>query len=110
MAKARRKGKIFLDYLRNGRGATFIAPYSPRARAGAPVAVPIAWEELAHGVDPAAFTTVTVPRRLVKLRVDPWLRIAEIKQSITANAWRAIGARPGGVAGGRPRSEIKRSR
>jgi bifunctional non-homologous end joining protein LigD len=98
MAKAKRKGKIFLDYLRNGRGATFIAPYSPRARAGAPVAVPIAWEELAHGVDAAAFTTVTVPRRLVKLRADPWQRMTEIKQSITANAWRAVGGKPAALA------------
>jgi bifunctional non-homologous end joining protein LigD len=93
MAKARRKGKIFLDYLRNGRGATFIAPYSPRARAGAPVAVPISWEELAHGVDPATFTTQTVPRRLVTLREDPWKSLTEVKQSITAATWRAVGGK-----------------
>ena len=47
MSKARRKGKIFIDYLRNGRGATAIAPYSTRARKGAPVAWPVAWTELA---------------------------------------------------------------
>jgi bifunctional non-homologous end joining protein LigD len=93
MAKARRKGKIFLDYLRNGRGATFIAPYSPRARAGAPVAVPISWEELAHGIDPATFTTQTVPRRLVTLREDPWKSLTEVKQSITAATWRAVGGK-----------------
>jgi bifunctional non-homologous end joining protein LigD len=92
--KLRRKGKIFLDYLRNGRGATFIAPYSPRARAGAPVAVPIGWEELAHGVDPAAFTTATVPRRLVTLTADPWQDVPQLKQSITAAAWRAVGLQP----------------
>ncbi|TMQ04207.1 MAG: hypothetical protein E6J91_44285 [Deltaproteobacteria bacterium] len=102
MAKAKRKGKIFLDYLRNGRGATFIAPYSPRARAGAPVAVPIAWEELAHGVDAAGFTTVTVPRRLATLRADPWQRMTELKQSITAQAWRVVGGKPAVLA--RPRS------
>jgi len=91
--KARRRGKIFLDYLRNGRGATFIAPYSPRARAGAPVAVPISWEELAHGVDPGAFTTATVPRRLATLAADPWQAITKIEQSLTPSAWRAVGGR-----------------
>jgi len=92
--KLRRKGKIFLDYLRNGRGATFIAPYSPRARAGAPVAVPISWDELAHGVDPATFTTVTVPRRLATRKADPWHDVPRLKQSITAAAWRAVGLQP----------------
>ena len=94
MTKARRKGKIFLDYLRNGYNATFIAPYSPRARAGAPVAVPITWEELAHGVDPLAFTTATVPRRLATLATDPWAGINELEQRITAAAWRAVGGKP----------------
>jgi bifunctional non-homologous end joining protein LigD len=94
MAKARRKGKIFLDYLRNGRNATFIAPYSPRARDGAPVAVPITWEELAHGVDPAAFDTSTVPRRLAQLKRDPWRGINSLKQSITASTWKAVGGKP----------------
>ena len=46
MAKARRKGRIFVDYLRNGRGSTAIMPFSARARAGAPVAVPVSWTEL----------------------------------------------------------------
>ena len=45
MSKAKRQGKIFIDYLRNGRGATFIAPYSPRAREGAMIAMPIEWDD-----------------------------------------------------------------
>ena len=92
--KARRRGKIFVDYLRNARGATFIAPYSPRARHGAPVAVPIGWDELERGVDPASFTTATVPRRLAKLGADPWRDVYDVKQAITAAAWRAVGGKP----------------
>jgi bifunctional non-homologous end joining protein LigD len=91
MAKKARKGKIFLDYLRNGRNATFIAPFSPRARPGAPVAVPITWEELAEGIDPSSFTMQTVPRRLANLAEDPWKDMATTKQSVTAAMWRALG-------------------
>jgi bifunctional non-homologous end joining protein LigD len=90
VAKAARKGKIFIDYLRNGRNATFIAPYSPRARQGAPVAVPITWEELAAGIDAAAFTTVTVPKRLATLTVDPWAELAGTIQRVTAAARRSV--------------------
>lgn len=90
MAKRARKGKIFVDYLRNGRGATFIAPYSPRARDGATVAVPLTWEELAAGVDPLAFTTLTVPKRLGQLAADPWKDMATTKQAITAAMWKAV--------------------
>lgn len=94
MAKRARKGKIFLDYLRNGRNATFIAPYSPRARDHAPVAVPITWEELAHGVEPLAFTTATVPRRLAGLAADPWKDISKVKQGVTAATWKKLGGKP----------------
>jgi bifunctional non-homologous end joining protein LigD len=93
MAKAARKNKIFVDYLRNGRNATFIAPYSPRARENATVAVPITWEELAHGVDAASFTTQTVPLRLAKLKQDPWDGIDDVDQAITAASWRALGGK-----------------
>jgi bifunctional non-homologous end joining protein LigD len=89
MAKSARHGKIFLDYLRNGRGATFIAPYSPRSRPGAPVAVPISWEELASGVDPSKFTVSTVPARLGKVK-DPWRDYASTKQTITLAHVRAL--------------------
>ena len=88
--KARRKGKIFVDYLRNSRGATAIAPYSPRARHGAPVATPITWDELERGVDPAGFTVTTIPRRL-GAAADPWADFFEIRQSITRAARRKVG-------------------
>ncbi len=90
MAKRARKGKVFLDYLRNQRNATFIAPYSPRARAGAPVATPITWDELATGVDPTAFTIESVPKRLARLERDPWEGIRDVKQSISAATWRSL--------------------
>jgi bifunctional non-homologous end joining protein LigD len=94
MAKSARKGRIFVDYLRNGRNATFITPYSPRARANAPVAVPITWEELAKGVDPTAWDIKTVPVRLASLKKDPWAGIDDLDQAITAAAWRALGGKP----------------
>ena len=94
MAKAHRPGRIFLDYLRNGRNATFITPYSPRRRHGAPVAVPVAWDELARGLDPAAFTTRTVPARLARLDADPWADLNDLRQAVTAAAWRAVGGKP----------------
>jgi bifunctional non-homologous end joining protein LigD len=94
MAKSARRGRIFVDYLRNGRNATFITPYSPRARENATVATPITWEELAHGVDPQAFTTQTIPQRLAKLKKDPWAGIDDVDQAITAATWRAVGGKP----------------
>ncbi len=84
MSKAARKGKIFIDYLRNGRGATAIAPYSTRARPGATVSTPIAWEELKSSLHSDHFTIENLPARLSKLKKDPWLDLAKTKQSITA--------------------------
>lgn len=82
MAKRARAGKIFVDYLRNGRNATFICAYSPRARQSAPVSTPISWDELANGIDPAAFTIRTVPTRLAQLKRDPWGDIYAVKQTL----------------------------
>lgn len=93
MRKDLRAGKIFLDYLRNGRGATAIAPYSTRAREGATVATPISWEELERGVDPRAFTVHSVMRRLSDLHADPWRDYPNTSQSLPAKALRALGVR-----------------
>ncbi|BAT57614.1 putative ATP-dependent DNA ligase YkoU [Variibacter gotjawalensis] len=71
IAKAKRGGKILIDYLRNQRGQTAVAAYSTRARPGAAVSMPLAWDELSS-VGPAYFTIVNAPQRLAALKRDPW--------------------------------------
>jgi bifunctional non-homologous end joining protein LigD len=82
MAKRVRKGRIFIDYLRNDRGATAIAPFSTRARPGAPIAVPLSWSEVTEKLLPARFTIETVRARLKKMRKDPWEGFFDAKQPI----------------------------
>lgn len=69
--KNKRGRKIFLDYLRNAYGATSIAPYSVRAKEGAPVATPLDWSEVEDGANPQGWTLKTIPRRLSQ-KHDPW--------------------------------------
>jgi bifunctional non-homologous end joining protein LigD len=83
LSKAKRRGKVFVDYLRNQRGATAIASYSSRRKAGAPVAVPIAWEELSMRTKPDMYNIVNLPKRLAKLSSDPWDGFFSTRQSIT---------------------------
>ncbi len=77
IAKASRRGKIFVDYLRNQRGATAIAPYSPRARPGAPVSMPIDWSELNDAIGPAHFTIANTPARMSAIETIPWAQFRE---------------------------------
>jgi bifunctional non-homologous end joining protein LigD len=70
--KADRQGRILIDWLRNGLGATAVASFSPRARPGATVATPIAWQDVNGKLDPAKFTVANTAARLAGLRQDPW--------------------------------------
>lgn len=91
MSREKRRGRILIDYLRNGRGATAIEAWSTRARPGAPVAVPVRWEELAEGIKPDGFNVRNVPARLDTLRSDPWEEYASLRQRITAGMCRKLG-------------------
>jgi bifunctional non-homologous end joining protein LigD len=77
-----RPKKIFIDYLRNGRGATAVASYSLRARPGAPVALPLAWTELAKLQRGDAYTLRNVPA-LLKKRRDPWAGFDAVQQDLS---------------------------
>lgn len=88
--KAARRGRVFIDYLRNARGATAVAAYSPRARSGAPVSTPLGWSELEGPARPADFTVQTVPGRLTSGRKDPWADFFSVDQAITSRTARAL--------------------
>ncbi len=94
MAKAQRKGKVFVDYLRNVRGANAVGAYSTRAREGAPVSVPVEWDELDRLSGPRDFTVAEAPLRVLgfgsgKTR-DPWARYRDLKQRVPASLTRAL--------------------
>ncbi|AMV20612.1 DNA ligase D [Planctomyces sp. SH-PL14] len=84
MSKSERRGKIFLDYLRNDRGATAVAPYSTRARDEASVAVPIAWTQLTPQMRSNHFTMKNLTTTLARRRTDPWEEMLTLRQSLTA--------------------------
>lgn len=92
MTKKKRNGKIYIDYLRNQRGASAIAAYSARARAGAPIAAPLTWREVEDGLRSDAFTVRTLPERLAALAKDPWEELGRVKQSLSAAVRRKLPA------------------
>ena len=91
-SKSARKGKIFIDWLRNTRGATSIAAYSTRARPGAPVSTPVTWDELPR-TRPDQYTVQTLPRRLESLKKDPWTGYDQAARPLGSALTRAGGLR-----------------
>jgi bifunctional non-homologous end joining protein LigD len=87
-AKRGRERKILIDYLRNNRTNTSIAAFSPRARAGAPVSMPVDWDDL--GTSPERWTLATVAKRLKRLRIDPWAGYWTAGQAISDASFNAI--------------------
>jgi bifunctional non-homologous end joining protein LigD len=90
-SKERRKGKIYLDYLRNGRGASAVASYSLRARPGFPAATPIMWDELRKLSGGDAFNRLNLVKRLETLAADPWDGLVSSAVKITPKMRRDVG-------------------
>jgi bifunctional non-homologous end joining protein LigD len=94
IAKAQRKGKVFVDYLRNVRGANAVGVFSTRAREGAPVAVPVDWDELDRLSSPADFTVAEVPLRVLEQgsgkAADPWAQYRSLKQRVPESLTRDL--------------------
>jgi bifunctional non-homologous end joining protein LigD len=87
MTKAIRTNRIYLDYLRNDRGATAVAAFSTRARLGVPVAVPLDWKEL-NATKLPAFHVSDFDSWKKRLASDPWEEMPRIRQRLTAKALR----------------------
>ena len=96
MSKAQRKGKVYVDYLRNVRGANAVGAWSTRAREGAPVSVPVEWDELDRLSSPRDLTVAEAPLRVLAYgsgrATDPWARYRELKQRVPASLIRELGA------------------
>ena len=93
MSKRARKGKVYLDYLRNGRGATAVAAYSTRAKPGAPISVPLTWDECSSEIRSDRFTLHNIEERLSHLAKDPWAEYAKVHQHLTVNMKRRLAGR-----------------
>ncbi|MGE5179891.1 MAG: DNA ligase D [Bacteroidota bacterium] len=88
LAKARRRGRVFIDTLRNRRGATWVCAYSPRAREGAPVSMPVSWDEVTPSMRPATFSIRRVLESAGRPRADVWTAIERTRQALTRSILR----------------------
>jgi bifunctional non-homologous end joining protein LigD len=86
MAKRVRRGRTFIDYFRNGRGATAVAPYSTRSLPLASVSTPLAWDELAEGIRADHFRVDNLRQRLDVMKVDPWADFFTVRQRVPKDA------------------------
>jgi bifunctional non-homologous end joining protein LigD len=91
MSKSKRTGKIFIDYLRNATEATAVAAYSTRAKPGAPVSTPLAWEELGDAIRSDSFNVENLRERLDHLKKDPWADYFLLTQRVTAKMMKRFG-------------------
>jgi len=85
LSKRARRGRVFIDYLRNDRGSTAVAAYSTRALPGASVSTPLEWDELSEGLRSDHFTVGNVRHRLAFLKRDPWRDFFKVRQRIPAD-------------------------
>lgn len=95
LSKAKRKGRLFIDYLRNTRGATAIASYSTRARENATVAVPLPWDELTSSLRSDHYNVGNLRRRLIALKQDPWADFTAAAKPLTPGLLAAAGVKGG---------------
>lgn len=93
LAPDKRGGKVFINYPRNGRGASTVAAYSVRARPGLPVSVPISRQELASLRSAQQWNVANLEERLHGLKADPWAGYAN-RQRISKKMWQKLGAQP----------------
>jgi bifunctional non-homologous end joining protein LigD len=93
MGAQNRRGRIFVDYLRNNRGASTVVAYSPRARPGMGVSVPLAWDEVPHTTSGDQWNVRNLHERLAALHDDPWAGYAQARQRITREMRERLGMR-----------------